>query len=274
MPFLLSSLAATAKSNILSNWPATWDISSANAQKMVTAIADAFADSFSTVLSSTVINGGLITGGAAPPGGPLVGGVLMIPPGTVVMPVLNISASFDAPTFSVTFKGPTQVGAYTVWFKTLVNTLSSSLGTTLTSWVPTWTLPTGIALGGSAAWIASTPPAPGPWAGGTITPFTFIGQGLNASPLLDTFSTTFDATAQATPVVVQTDSKNAVTIELSTTSSSPMIAAFTKGIIQTMDDTFKQLMVKDPTGAGASGVAAPGGVITTGTISGLVFDAS
>jgi hypothetical protein len=88
------------------------------------------------------------------------------------------------------------------------------------------------------------------------------------------FSMTFDMTAQATPVIVKTDDKNIAEVELSTQSSRPMISAFTKGIIQTIDDTFKQLIVKDPTGAGASGIAAPGGVITTGTISGLVFDAS
>lgn len=271
--FLTSTLASTTKTNIETLWPSNWFPITENSQKMITAIAEAFADSFSDSLKASVMNGGTIVGGASAPGGPLVGGILSFSPGSLSMPPPVISSRFFPPDLSLNFKGKPMFGDYTVFFKTLVETLSSSVSSAFSSWTPGWNLPAGTALGGVAAWYPGPPtPTPGPWTAGTITPFLFIGQGANPSVSISTLSSSFDSVASVTPVTVSTDKKRTETTELSTPFSKQMLSAFSGGISRTVEDTFSQIMVKDPTGVGASGTSFPMFGNVTGTISGLVLD--
>ena len=273
MPFVLSALASTARSNISSNWPGDWKPITENAQKTITAVSQAFADGFSQSLSNAVINGGIILGGVATTGGPVVGAVLNIPVGSLTMPVPDLASHFVPPSYQLvaSFNGQTQPGSNTSWHKSLVKECSKVLDDAFTAWTPSWMLAGGTAYGGVSTWIP-TPPAPGVWTAGTIVPFTFIGQGANTSPMLEQFPTTLTAEAQTVSVTVPTDDTRTEQVRLSNTYSRPMIQAIAKGLLQTIDDTFQQVMIKDPSGTSASGISLVGGVVASGIISGLVLD--
>jgi hypothetical protein len=273
MPFVLSALSSSALSNIESNWPGDWKLITENAQKLILAFAQAFADGFSQSLRNAMINGGIILGGAAPTGGPVVGATLNIPVGGLTMAAPDLQSHFIAPSYQViaSFNRQIQPGSNSTWHKALVKECSNALDDAFTAWTPSWMLTGGSAYGGVSTWIP-TPPAPGVWTAGTIVPFTFIGQGTNASPALETFPTTFTTEAQAVSVTVSTDRTRTEQTKLSNSSSRPMLQAIAKGLLQTIDDAFQQIMVKDPSGTGASGVSLVGGVVASGVISGLVLD--
>jgi hypothetical protein len=273
MPFVLSALTSTTQSNIVSNWPGDYRPITENSNKFIIAISKAFADGFSQSLSNAVINGGIILGGVAPTGGPVVGAVLNIPVGSLTLPVPDMMSHFVPPLYQLvaSFNGKTQSGTDTNWHKALVKECSKALDEAFTAWIPSWMLTGGTAYGGVSTWIP-IPPVPGIWTAGTIVPFTFIGQGINTSPMLELFPTTFINEAQTVSVDVSTDDTRTEQTKLSNSSSRPMLQAIANGLLQTIDDAFQQIMVKDPSGTGASGVSLIGGIVASGVISGLVLD--
>ena len=281
MSFDTSSLASTTFSNIRANWPAKWQPLSDNGARILHAIANAFAQGFATSLRSAVITGGTITGGVAPPGGPVVGAVLQLAPGGLQFQALGFSNYYIPPLFSVTDKQTSIVSSsstYTTWHKALVNTTSSVLDESLAAWITTWLFSSGIAQGGIAAWIPPIPPAPpvpGPWANGTIVPFLFVDPagGTNASPALADFPTLVHSRAMATQVQVQEDGTRRVVTELEVQTSRPFLAAVANGILTTIDSTFAQMFVKDPVVPGSAfGTAFPPAGSIIGSIPTLVFD--
>ena len=124
-----------------------------------TDLAKAIAGAWSDVESSLVIATIPVTGGAAPVGGPLSGGVATLSPGG-----LSASASFSAISgkFSSSFPDGITSGV-----AALVAAIAQAVGQAFTIWVVGYQA-TLVAVGGSAAWIGPPVPGPGPWTGGSI----------------------------------------------------------------------------------------------------------
>jgi hypothetical protein len=270
MPFQLSKLKNDARSSIIRNWPDEWRPITKNSEKEVKAYADAFGDAFSDVLKQLVINGGLIAGGASPPGGPVAGAILSIPPGGIVSTKLNLERYFNPPNYETDdANGQPSPGKYTEWLRGQTELLDSVLGTQWDIWIKTWTLAAGSAIGGSAGW---TPLTPGPWALGTIVPFTFMGEGSNASPALKSYPSLVETIGRTKRVSVKLDPDRSHPTSVVTNESKKRVSKLAKALVETMDTAMTQIMVKDPTGIGASGVASPPAGSVVGTISGLMLD--
>lgn len=273
MPFSLSTVALLCENNIRSAWPRDWDQASVEGSKLISAFAKAFSDSFATTMKASVINGGVINGGASAPGGPVVGAILNIPAGGLVSTAPKFKQAFICPNFVVDANGVQKNGAYSAWMKAVVEHIDSNLAIQWSLWIKTWMLSTGEAHGGIAAWVPPPSASPGPWTLGTITPFIFIGQGSNSSLAIDNLSNITVNSGKAKTAYVVLGGEVVGNVAVADTNSKMLVESATKGISKTINDVFKQVMVKDPTNASALGTAVPTtGTIVNGSISGLVFD--
>jgi len=240
---------------------------------MIGAFAKAFCQALSKSIKDATINGGTISGGGSPPGGPVAGAVLTIPPGGLVATPPKIKPVFDCPDFSSPDSNNVdQHGSYAAWLRAVVEHLDDSIATQWNIWIKTWTLPSGVALGGVAAWIPPSSAAPGPWTGGTITPFIFMGQGSNSSPALDQLAQVTVRTGKAKTAYVVSGSEVVGNVSVADGNSKQLIESVATGFSKTLEQFFEQVMIKDPTGSSATGTAFPPAGIVTGSITGLKFD--
>lgn len=265
MPYALNTLQCA--SHIESNWPSAYQPITEDTQKIVDAISKAFAESVSYSLKSLTIGGGVIVGGVAPPGGPVAGAVLTIAPGLVVSTPPDLASAYQCPDFM----NDGGAGSFTDWHEKLIDNVGTQLSLAWTTWTLAWFLPAGIAQGGVAAWIPPAPPvppAPGPWLGGTIVPFTFLGSGLSPSPSIDLLDTTIASVCSG----VSASSDDTDDCQVYNADSGTVIDAISKGLKEALLECFQSVFVKDPSGSGAAGTAMPGGIIAGGAIAGLVLD--
>lgn len=275
MPFLLSSVAALCENNIRAAWPAQWDQSASEGSKLIRAFSKAFSDSFAQSIKAATINGGQIVGGTSPPGGPVADATLSIPAGGVIASPLKFKQAYASPNFVVDAAGTPKSGAYSAWMKAVVEHIDSNLATQWSAWIKTWSLPSGEAHGGVAAWVPPPSASPGPWTAGTITPFLFMGQGINASPALENLSRVAVNSGKSKTAYVVLGGEVVGNVAVADTKSKQLVESTCAGIAKTISDVFKQVMIKDPTGSSAVGTAVPvAGNVVGGTINGLVFDVS
>lgn len=245
-----------------------------NMTALLNSYIDAMISAFSQTLKSVQITGSTVLGGAAPPGGPVVGALLTCP--TPVFVPTSMSAVYNPPKFSVQMPdGSTRYGEYTAWLRTFTGVAASTIDAAIMDWLALWlavALP--VVTGGVTSWVP-VPPAPGPWVGGTIFPFLFDGPagGISASLQPAMAPTLAQTVGKQTPVAIKvTDSVYITTKLLTDGAHSPdVMAAVMAAFTFMFDQTKLVLMVKDPTGMGGTGVAAPGGVIT-GVMGPLVLD--
>jgi hypothetical protein len=143
-----------------------------------------------------------------------------------------------------------------------VSTLASLIDTAWSDWFLQWS---GItqSFGGVAGWIPSAPPAPGPWLGGTVAPALLDGSGASASLLMKNLPDSFVSKLRSTSVTVDIDGSDAVTVRMIENEHSESFAkAIAGGLSDTFLNSMKQLQLFDKSKTGASGIAAPGGVVT------------
>jgi hypothetical protein len=124
-------------------------------------LAKAIAAAWSDVESGLAIASVPVTGGAAPPGGPLSAGVATLSPGG-----LTAAASFSSISgkFASSFPNGETDGV-----RALVSAIAQAVGQAFTAWATGYQT-TLAAVGGSAAWVGPPSPSPGPWMGGSIQP--------------------------------------------------------------------------------------------------------
>lgn len=259
---LQQTLQKTTKDKIATRWKNQGDASST--------IIDAFALGFSRAVESALKSGsgvGSITGGAAPPAGPVVGATCVFSAGTITIPPLQFSSFYKPPVFTLVRAGqpPVIETKQTPWMRKFVSTLAKAIDAAWLEWFQQWTGTT-TAQGGVAGWISSSPPAPGPWAGGTITECV-LSTGTSSSQKMKLLDTTMVRELRATTITVSIEGGEDMTVPMSSTPESDAIA---KAVAGGMSDAFfeltKMVSVQDPTGSGASGTAMPGGVIVGGII--------
>lgn len=251
---------------------------SQNLNPLLESYIDAFLDSAKATLSSFKVVGASVSGGAAPPGGPVSGAVLSIPPGS---PVFKPAASFSLfrpPRFTATMPdGSVHTGKYTPWLRGLTSVICPLADDALDDWLRTWNVSgETCVVGGVAGWVPSSPPSPGPWAGGTITPIPLVGGTAQAPAVkLKAIRSTTEAKGCATIAHIEIDEDGG-------TVASPVFNDAGKGIElgRGLNAAFEYLMEKvaavelvDRSGSGGSGVAAPGGILT-GTIAELTLAVS
>ena len=207
---------------------------------------------------------GSIAGGAAPPNGPVAGAVCTFASGTLVAPKLDFLSYYRPPTYRLERLGlPVFVTSKeTKWMNVFVSTLASLIDTAWSDWFLQWS---GItqSFGGVAGWIPSAPPAPGPWLGGTVAPALLDGSGASASLLMKNLPDSFVSKLRSTSVTVDIDGSDAVTVRMIENEHSESFAkAIAGGLSDTFLNSMKQLQLFDKSKTGASGIAAPGGVVT------------
>ena len=239
-----------------------------NTKLIFQSYADSLENAATKTFESITINGGVILGGAAPPSGPLVGGICNFVPGSAVASTpMQIKANYTPPNFQIVRDNKTYKGSYTPWMKALTETIDIAVTAAFTEWLLAWNFPGApIGVGGICAWVPSVPPAPGPWTIGTITQSAFNapGFGVSASPAFQLLPDKVVASARAKMVTINNN-----TVPLCNTKDGEnLIRAIAKGIGDGFDVATKAMDIYDPTGVGASGTAMPGGVIALGTISG------
>lgn len=264
---LKNSLLSTWKAGLPSKELPVTQVLSDRLESITTAILTAG----DITIKATTINGGLITGGASASGGPVTGAILNIAPGGLVSATKWSGKNVYIPPTTQIGQSPVK---YTDWLKTLQETISDAVSDFWDSWYPTWTCAGATALGGVSAWVAtSTPPVPGPWTMGTITPFSLVGaQGVNASPALTLLKTKLVTTAKTTPVTTWNNQTSTLIPAQNGDVIQGTIEAFCDAFSSTFQAWTTTAMVTDITGVGASGIAAPPtGIITTGTINGLMI---
>lgn len=268
MPITQLSLASSANSNILDAWP--WEITDAM-RPIIKAYADAFGSGFFAALSGLVLAGGTVSGGAAPPSGPVVGAVLSYAPGSATAPAIGLDSLFVFPEVAIPAQGKPEItlrGEYTPWLKKFTATLSQQVDLSWSQYLSTWACAgaAGVVGGGAANWIASTPPAPGPWVAGTITsPFVFDSPATGSSVYLlsSLLEQEFDALGRVSSVTIPIQASDPITVPIINTEHGELFArAFSSGLAKTIADTMTSVYVYDSTGSAASGIAAPGGIVT------------
>lgn len=269
MPITSDLLATSIKSNILSRWPFTVTVPMT---QLFDAYSTALGSALFTSLSGAVFAAGTVTGGTAPASGPVVGALLTYAPASLTTPLLNFENVFTPPKFSVVVEtGDSISGSYTPWLKAFTKALSQTVQKSWTQFITTWSLPGLSCVGGGIAnWVASTPPAPGPWVAGTIvTPFIFVSSGTGVSAYLwNLFPSDFVSACKVATVVVPIQASTAITTPLITAKYMEQIAtAIASGFADTVASTIASVTVYDPSGSGGSGIAAPGGIVT-GTLTG------
>lgn len=257
------------RDRIESKWPWTF---TDPAHQLIDSYAKAFADCVFLTLSSLVFAPGIVSGGGAPPSGPVVGAQLSYSAGSLTYTAMDLESVFVPPNFRVVLDdGTALTGSYTPWLKCFTSTLSSTVNTCWDQYATAWFMSGApVAGGGVAAWVASTPPAPGPWTQGTIlTPFVFHSPSTGQSAFeLSLLSDLFVTSAMGTSVTIPIPASSPITTALiATTHAEKMARAFTDGFSEVLLEVLQTILVWDPSGIGGTGVAAPGGIIT-GTLSG------
>jgi hypothetical protein len=282
MPITSTLLAQSIRSNIEDKWPSAWKPITQASQQLIEAYADGLGIALFNALSGLVFAPGSVSGGAAPPGGPVVGATLSYAPGSLsgsceLLPV------FTPPNFSVEVDAgngekKTVTGSYTPWLQCFTQTLAQSLSQAWQQYILGWSLVGAVVVGGgTAAWVASTPPAPGPWLGGTITtPFPLDAPGFGASVYSwDLFAGEFVLAGELASVTIPIPASDPITTTLIATTEGEMLAkAIADGFSETVKETVSTVTVYDPTGSGGSGTALPGGVITPGVLAGAMLNLS
>lgn len=259
---LQQTIQKTAKDKISKRWK--------NAGVTSGTIVDAFALGFSRAVESALKSGagtGSITGGAAPPAGPVVGAACAFSAGSVTVPPLQFSSFYKPPVFTLIRQGqpPVVETKQTPWMRKFVSVIAKSIDAAWLEWFQQWTGTT-TAQGGVAGWIASSPPAPGPWSGGTITE-CLLDAGTSASQKMKLLDTSVASQLRSLNITVSIEGGDDMTVPMSSTSESDAIAkAIAGGLADAFFEMTKLVSVQDPTGAGASGTAMPGGVIAGGIV--------
>ena len=278
MPVTKQLLAQAANSNIVGAWP--WELTDVM-RPIIQAYADAFGSGFFASLSALTLSGGSVLGGAAPPSGPVVGASLSYAPGAAQAPAIGLDSLFVFPDIAIPAQGKPEItlrGEYTPWLKKFTETLSKQVDLSWSQYLAAWSCASavGVVGGGSANWIASTPPAPGPWVAGTITtPFLLDSPATGASvyALASLLEQEFVALGRATPVTIPIQASEPVTVPIVNTEHGELFArAFASGLAKTLADTVTSVYVYDPTGSAGSGTAAPGGVISLGVLATASLD--
>lgn len=270
MPITQTSLKSSIQENIKAKWP--WQVTK-QSEQLVEAYATGLGTALFVSLSGSVFASGTVTGGTAPPSGPVVGAMLSYTPGALTTPTLDLNSVFVPPQFTayVPETKKTLAGEYTPWLRCFTSTLSQVAKTAWATFTSTWSLPgAAVAGGGTANWVASTPPVPGPWIAGTITTqFPLIGSGAGVSTYTwDIFDTAFVSAGRAAGVMIPIQASDPITTRLIvTTHSESMARAIAGGFADTVKTTVASVTVYDQTGSGGSGIAASGGIVT-GTLVG------
>lgn len=204
---------------------------------------------------------GSITGGAAPPSGPVVGAVCAYQAGSIVMPAIDLKSSFTYATFKLERDGlpPYVTSTPTTWMKKFVSILLPMFDEAWTAWFQTWSGTT-TAFGGVASWVSSSPPAPGPWTAGSVNRL-LLSHGSSTSPLMRLLESNFVSKLRSSSVTV-TIGDQPHTISMCANDNCASIA---RSIAGGMSDAFLKMIesieIADLTGVAASGVAAPGGSV-------------
>lgn len=234
---------------------------------LLKAFSEAIAEAtWKTLSKATII--GTINGGAAPPGGPVIGALCTFSPGSVTMPKLGILPNYRHPVLKAMHEGKVhaQTSEQSPWMKRFLSLLFSDFEKCWLDWFLQWSGTTD-SFGGVAAWIPSTPPSPGPWTLGTITPLTAFSQSASStSILMRNFNKSLVSTMRVSKVTINTvDGWKTVNMcEVSHTERMAGSIAF--GIASAFQKIVKQLVIEDTTKSAASGTAMPGGIIAGGTI--------
>ena len=240
-------------------------------------IAQGYVRELQTAAKSVTITG-TILGGAAPAGGPVVGATLTCTPGSLVSKAPDAETGIALGRITMRVGSRTLVGnTNTEHMRAVRKLLAKHVRMSWTAWCSQWmcsALP--VAQGGIAAWVPSTPPAPGPWTLGTITPFTLAPLaglgGLSTDPTLAMLPETVVTAARATPwtfTMPEGDKLRIMLVNKDGVTSEMETRAYAYGWQWLMQDFTQNVMVQDATGCAASGVVAPLGVVTSGVISGL-----
>ena len=278
MPVTHESLKSDTVSNISARWPFPL---TDPMQQLIDAYADGLARALYISLSGSSFAVGTVTGGAAPPSGPVVGAMLSYAPGSFISPSLDLDSVFVPPSFTARVtKSSTETievsGEYTAWLRCFTNTLSQAAKTAWSLFASTWAMPGFACVGGGAAnWVASTPPVPGPWLAGTITaPFQFVSPATGTSVYVwDLFADDFALACETASVTIQIQSSDPITTPLLVEEHFRSIArAVAGGFADTVKSTVSTVTVYDPTGSGGTGTALPGGVITPGVLAGAMLN--
>ena len=280
MPTTSTLLTQSIRSNIETKWPSAWQPITQASQQLIEAYADGLGIALFNALSGIVFAPGTVSGGAAPPGGPVVGATLSYTPGSL-SGSCDLEPVFTPPNFVIDVdagngKKKTVTGSYTPWLQCFTQTLSQSLSLAWQQYILGWSMAGAVVVGGgTAAWVASTPPAPGPWAAGTITtPFQFDAPGFGASTYSwDRFADDFVNAGSIASVTIPIQASDPITTTLVATPEGELLArAVAGGFAETVKETVSTVTVYDPTGSGGSGTALPGGVITPGVLVGAMLN--
>jgi hypothetical protein len=212
-------------------------------------LANALAMAWSDVVDGFVIASVPVTGGTSPPGGPLSLGVATLSPGG-----LTSSASFSAMAgkFSSSFPDGATEGLLA-----LVDAISQGLGQNFELWVPGYSA-TLVAVGGTAAWVAATPPTPGPWAGGSI----------QSQPISGGASAGDSAMTGAIIETVIGAAADPSKIKQNEGALQPALAALIKAVANGFATTWTTWKSGTTiSGGNGTGTAIPGGSISPGAVS-------
>lgn len=237
-----------------------------------------YASGYVTALQQAIAGAtitGTILGGAAPPSGPLVSGMLTCTPGSLVVADVDLESSIVFGPITMRDGDRTLRGHLdTQHMRAIRSHVAQHAARVWKTMTSTWfasALP--VAQGGIAAWVASTPPVPGPWTAGTTQPFVLAPLaglgGVVPDPSINVFDSFVTTAARVVPWVFTMPEGNDLTLMLVNDegeTSEMEMHAFAHGWQWLLLDFFHNVQAYDPTGCGASGVAAPGGVITTGTV--------
>lgn len=242
---------------------------------------DAMAKSLIMSLRSVVINGGIVTGGACPPGGPVVGAVLTFAPGSALASSrLDMEAVFVPPKFEMDVGGKTVTGEYTMWLREVTSFISTSMQTAFLQWLSLWSVPGAVVAGGGiGAWIPPVPPSPpypGPWTGGTITSpcgFNSPGFGTSLSPAFTLLPNVAIRLAKSKQIRVKVGDSTMSTKLCANEISEALLLAIIHGCISAFEYATSQVFVVDTTFSGIGTAVPPTGSIVGGTLSGCTLDA-
>ena len=269
MGITTTTLESSITACIEKRWPWVMTVTS---KQLIAAYAAGSAQAFYKSLAGITIASGVVSGGAAAPSGPVGGALLTYSPGVLSSPDFDLESVFVPPQYRVVAEGgKVLTGEYTPWLKCFTATLSQTLQKSWAQFIATWSL-AGLACvgGGSANWVASTPPVPGPWVSGTITaPFVFVSATTGVSAYAwAVLSADFDLACRSTTVTLPIQASDPISTRLvATDSASALAKAISGGISDTITSVIGSVTVYDPSGSGGSGIAAPGGIVT-GTLVG------
>jgi hypothetical protein len=200
-------------------------------------LAKAIAAAWSDVEGGLAIATVPVTGGAAPPGGPLSAGVGILSPGA-----LTASASFTS--ISGKFSSSFPNGA-TDGILALVSAVAQAVGQAFTVWAAGYQA-TLVAAGGSAAWVGPPTPAPGAWAGGSIQPAPIAAGASDGDGGMTAASLEAAIGSAADPSKLK---QNHNTLQ---PGLSALISAVAKGFETTWSQWKTQTKISGGTGAGAA----------------------